>query len=333
MQFNAFFEIILWWFRIFFVLLHRNNIKTQKIMNTKKLIISTLMALIAIVAVNAQTTNVVNLTMKESLKGQYYPEKRFAVVIGNADKAKAEHMADSLNILGFDVVKCYGSSALEMKTVLKHLEVFAKDYKVIALYYNGTIAQEGDATYLLPAGVTAQDSAYTTKCITKEAFEEAAKALEPDAVIVLLDKESGLEGSLGNYSKNLYAEGVAKEKAEQQEALAAIAALEAMSEPEPKLTGIRTPEQNYDEAMQQKANNNIENAIEYFKRAANSGHTESMYQLALLYEGRDAVQSMIWMGRASSAGHQKAKEWVAARKKPQQKGNRQGPALPTVKRK
>lgn len=315
----------------------------------KKMMFAVMLMMIGVVAMKAQTTQVVNLTMKDSNKASYYPESRFAVVIGNKEKAQAEAVADSLNVLGFNVLTCYGSSTLELQTIFEQASLFSQGSKLMLLYFNGDVIQQDGITFLLPADVTPVDSAYQTaavleKCVSSEKFMEQFTNTDMQKRIMIFDAKKAVKGSdleepivnadsittvattfgpaaMGQYGENLYAAKRAKEKAEQDEAMAAIAALDAMTTTaapaQPK-----TPEEYYKKGMQLKSEGNVADAIENLKAAANGGNTESMYQLALLYQGRDEIQAMTWMGRASSAGHEQAKAWVTARKKPQQKQRR-----------
>lgn len=314
----------------------------------KKVILAALLMVMSATAMVAQTTQVVNLSMKESVKASYYPETRYAVVIGNKDKDKAQAVADSLNVLGFDVLKCMGSSTAELQTIFEQIGLFSQGHKVMLLYFNGDAIQQDGITFLLPTDVTPVDSAYQTAevleaCVSSEKFMEQFTNSDMEKRILIFDAKNAVTGAalespivnaddktvvatefgaeaLGQYGENLYAAKRAKEKAEQDEAAAAIAALGALDAMTETVSAQpKTPEEYYKNGMQLKSSGNTADAIENLKAAANGGHKEAMYQLALIYQGKDEIQAMTWMGRASSAGHEQAKAWVAARKKPQQK--------------
>lgn len=314
------------------------------------------------VARDEQGRQKVNLTMKESNKSEFYPEKRFAIVIGNSfysappalqgglpalaeAQKKAEMLTDSLSELGYDVVESYDLNTIEMKTLLSRFASFANEYAVGMVYYAGHAVTIDGETMLVPVNMKGKDDDMKNNGMAvSEVLKAMAKSKCQELTLVLdtkdmatgtpaalnpvdgtVTKEDGTavnvkvmysisDDFLGNHAENLYVKKKNEEAKEKEELMAAINSLASLEEQKT----LTTPEDFYEEGMRladkSMPDYNIDNAITYLKKAANKGHAESMYQLALIYDKKDAVQSMIWMGRASAAGHQKAKEYVAARK-------------------
>ncbi|MBQ0074148.1 MAG: caspase family protein [Prevotella sp.] len=304
----------------------------------------------------------INLVLKETNKAEYYPEKRFALVIGNSfysanpeqqrglpslaeAQRKTEMLTDSLNNLGYDVLECYDLNTMELKTVLSRFVAFSEEYQVALFYYAGHMLKSGDDMLLVPVNVRPNDGMLAEHCTSVAEVMNTISRMPCESLTAVFDAKDMTTGTpvslplidgvvtidegktanikvaysidedfLGSRSENLYAKKKAEEAQQKDDMMAAINALAAAEE----ATVLTTPEDFYNEAMRlldkSMPDYSIDNAMTYFKKAANKGHVESMYQLALLYDGKDAVQSMIWMGRASSAGHAKAKAYVAARK-------------------
>lgn len=304
----------------------------------------------------------VNLTMKETNKGEYYAEKRFAVVMANSfysgnrisqngcsvlaeAQKKATQLTDSLNDLGYDVLECYDLNQGEEKTVLNSFSMYAKEYAAVLFYYCGNIVIKDGKAYLAPVNVTEENdipevsvecSAVLAKMAALPAASrtvvidgvladgtkaDVAACLSAEATTGLTMAYSVGDEFLGSRSENLYTKTKEKEAADaaaMMDAINAMAAMEQASQP-------TTTEDFYNEGLRlsdkQSQDYDIDNAIAYLKKAANAGHKDAMYQLALIYQDRDAIQSMMWMGRASAAGHEKAKAYVTANKQQRNKNN------------
>lgn len=307
----------------------------------------------------------INIRMKETNKGDYYPEKRIALLIGNsfyntkADnqqkknskkecinfssmpeaQRKTEIFTDSLNELGFDVLECYDLNSVEFKSIVERFAIFTEEYQVALMYYAGHSVKEADANaYLVPVNLIQNDSAFNSRAFSCQQLIDTFNKISCKTRYIILDSPelkdglptqitNGVDGItfsyslnddvLGSRSENLYIKKKEEERREYLEMQAAINALANIESSSASYVPTTTQEY-FDEGMritdQRASDYDLDKGMTYLKKAANNGHTEAMYQLALLYEKKDPTQSMIWMGRASSAGHAKAKEYVAARK-------------------
>lgn len=308
-----------------------------------KKLFTILAALTATITISAQQR--VNLTLNETAEADYYKEKRFALIIDNT--ADQQALSDSLNNLGFDVLYCINAPSATMRSAAETFIMMAPDYDALFAYIHTNTLQKDTALYLLPTDILPDNENLPRKSVNAQKFLNDLNATGKTTRIAVIEPaNASLTGSnaanpvagaasavnqaliapeglalfsslnndcLGNLAENLYD----KAKAEEKEALAAVAALDALEQ----ATAAKKPEtaeEYYNEGMKmadpKSTNYDIEEALTYLKIAASKNHVDAMYQLALLYEKRDQIQSMLWMGRASSAGHEKAKEYVKARK-------------------
>lgn len=286
----------------------------------------------------------INLTMKESAKKEHYPEKRFAIIMANeaynaatlpvitGAKERMDVLKDSLLNLGYDVLACPDLKVMDMRTISNCIPHFADGYEVMLAYYIGHCMKDAEGEMILmPIDACAPDSMEAKRRVSvKMLAESMAKSSCHDLTLVLDGDDrttttpAPLKGTyghtmsvakgdttttvhmafamtdnfLGKYSENLYDKHIQKEAEEERATMDAINALATSIEAEEAAKRVESPQDKLARLM----------------AAANRGDNEAMYQLALHYEDKDKMESMIWMGRASSAGNKKAKEYIAARK-------------------
>ena len=100
---------------------------------------------------------------------ELFPEKRIALVIGNANYDYLNYLKNSFNdvdristkllSLGFDVISKYDCNQTEMKTVVNYFFAESKNYDVALLYFAGHGLQDNGINYLLPCDIDMVSSA------------------------------------------------------------------------------------------------------------------------------------------------------------------------------
>lgn len=117
----------------------------------------------------------VDFTFTQSPKATQVPEKRLALVIGNANYTDisalrnpifdASAIADELSNLGFDVIEAYDVAYADMVTVLNNFASRAKDYDAAFFYYSGHGLQENGHNYLIPVNAKLEFRSELDKCL------------------------------------------------------------------------------------------------------------------------------------------------------------------------
>ena len=118
-----------------------------------------------------------NIIIKKGVKNHLlYPEKRIALVIGNANYNYLNYLKNSFNDadkittklldLGFDVITQYDCKYTEFKTVINFFFAEAKKYDISLIYYAGHGLQNDGINYLLPCDITMESSACLNNAIT-----------------------------------------------------------------------------------------------------------------------------------------------------------------------
>ena len=107
---------------------------------------------------------------------ELFPEKRIALVIGNANYDYLNYLKNSFNdvdkistkllSLGFDVISKYDCNQTEMKTVVNFFFAESKNYDVALLYFAGHGLQDNGINYLLPCDIDMVSSASLKSAIS-----------------------------------------------------------------------------------------------------------------------------------------------------------------------
>ena len=107
--------------------------------------------------------------IQTGIKDNYlFPEKRIALVVGNANYGYLNYLKNSLNDanrvsqkllnLGFDVITQYDCNQTELKTAINYFFAESKNYDVMVFYYAGHGLQYNEIDYLLPCDIKLNNS-------------------------------------------------------------------------------------------------------------------------------------------------------------------------------
>lgn len=105
-----------------------------------------------------------------------YPEKRIALVIGNANYDylpylknafnDVDKISDKLLNLGFDVITLYDCIYSDLKTAINYFNAESSSYDISLFYYAGHGLQDNGINYLLPRDISMENSACLNEAIS-----------------------------------------------------------------------------------------------------------------------------------------------------------------------
>lgn len=126
-----------------------------------------------------------------------YPEKRIALVIGNANYGYLPYLKNSFNdvdkisakllSLGFDVITQYDCKQSELKTAINFYFAESNNYDISLLYYAGHGLQDNGINYLLPCDISMENSTCLNEAISMNELVASANDNERTNFLFFID--------------------------------------------------------------------------------------------------------------------------------------------------
>lgn len=139
-----------------------------------------------------------------------FPEKRIALVIGNSNYEKEDHLLNAVNDardvsqklknLGFDVITLYDADIDDMQTTISSFFDLAKSYQVALIYFAGHGVRYAGKDYLL--STDRKELSVSDECSLEDLVDESEKWKSDNSVMIFVI--DACRSSMGFNSKNEY---------------------------------------------------------------------------------------------------------------------------------